>query len=54
MTLLATLLVAPLELVAQARIARSEFICYDRREDAVNDVRTNIDNYIVILSSCTI
>ena len=44
--LLATLLVAPLELMAQARIARSEFICYDKREDAVSDNRDNIDKYV--------
>lgn len=34
------------ELAAQARIARSEFICYDKREDAKRDIRTNIDKYI--------
>ena len=34
-------------LSAQARVARSEFICYDKREDAVNDVRDNIDKYLV-------
>lgn len=33
-------------LVAQALVARSEFICYDKREDAVADVRDNIDKYI--------
>lgn len=31
---------------AQSVVRRSEFICYDRREDARNDVRTNIDKYI--------
>ena len=36
------------ELMAQARIARSEFICYDKREDAQNDIRTKIDNYIAV------
>ncbi len=35
-------------LMAQARIARSEFICYDKRETAKADVRTNIDNHIVV------
>ena len=34
-------------LSAQARVARSEFICYDKREDAVSDVRDNIDKYLV-------
>ena len=33
-------------LVAQALVARSEFICYDKREDAVADVRDNIDKYM--------
>lgn len=33
---------------AQARITRSEFICYDKREDAKNDRRTNIDKYIAV------
>lgn len=36
------------ELMAQARVARTEFICYDKREDALADVRTKIDNYIAI------
>lgn len=36
------------ELTAQARIARSEFICYDKREDAKREIRTNIDKYIDI------
>ena len=35
-------------LSAQARIARSEFICYDKREDAKRDIRTNIDKYIAL------
>lgn len=35
-------------LMAQARIVRSEFICYDRREDAQADIRTKIDNYIAV------
>jgi beta-galactosidase len=34
--------------VAQVRVSRSEFLCYDRREDANRDVRTAIDKYIVI------
>ena len=33
---------------AQARISRSEFVFYDRREDAKQDIRTNIENYITI------
>ena len=36
------------EAVAQVRVSRSEFLCYDRREDANRDVRTAIDKYIVI------
>ena len=46
---LATLFVALLgleSLSAQARVARSEFICYDKREDAVSDNRDNIDKYV--------
>lgn len=35
-------------LSAQARIARSEFICYDKREDAKRDIRTGIDKYITL------
>ena len=34
--------------VAQSRVARTEFICYDRREDANNDNRTQIDKYLDI------
>ena len=34
--------------MAQARIARSEFICYDKREDAKRDLRTPIDKHIVV------
>lgn len=37
--------------MAQARIARSEFLCYDKREDAQNDIRTKIENYIAISPS---
>ena len=33
---------------AQVRVARSEFLCYDRREDANNDIRTAIDKHIII------
>ena len=39
------------EVMAQARIARSEFLCYDKREDAQNDIRTKIENYIAISPS---
>ena len=49
--LLSAFLVAQIcvcETVAQVRVARSEFICYDRREDANKDVRTGIANHIVI------
>jgi hypothetical protein len=34
--------------MAQARIARTEFLCYDKREDAKRDIRTQIDKYIDI------
>lgn len=40
------LLAMSTELVAQSRIARTEFLCYDKREDAKRDVRANIDKYI--------
>ena len=36
------------EATAQVRVSRSEFLCYDRREDANRDVRTTIDKHIVI------
>ena len=36
------------EASAQVRVARSEFLCYDRREDANNDIRTAIDKHIII------
>ena len=36
------------EATAQVRVLRSEFLCYDRREDANRDVRTTIDKHIVI------
>ena len=45
-----TLLVAAVSLVetlsAQAIIRRTEFLCYDKRDDAKSDVRTNNDKYI--------
>ena len=34
--------------MAQAVINRSEFICYDKREDAKRDIRSNNDKYIDI------
>ena len=36
------------DVVAQVRVSRSEFVCYDRREDATKDVRTAIGAHIVI------
>ena len=36
------------EVEAQVRVARSEFVCYDRREDANKDIRTGIEKHIVI------
>ena len=36
------------EVVAQVRAYRSEFVCYDRREDANRDIRTGISNHIVL------
>ena len=36
------------EAIAQVRALRSEFVCYDRREDANKDIRTGIGNHIVI------
>ena len=36
------------DVAAQVRVARSEFLCYDRREDANKDIRTTIDKHIVI------
>lgn len=36
------------DVVAQVRVSRSEFLCYDRREDATKDIRKGIDKYIVI------
>ena len=36
------------ELSAQAQIRRTEFICYDKRDDAKRDVRTAIERYIAV------
>jgi beta-galactosidase len=36
------------ELSAQAQIRRTEFICYDKREDANKDIRTGIERYIAV------
>ena len=36
------------DVVAQVRVSRSEFLCYDRREDATKDIRKGIDKHIVI------
>lgn len=36
------------EASAQARITRSEFICYDKRDDARRDIRSSIDKHIVL------
>ena len=36
------------ELSAQAQIRRTEFICYDKRDDANKDIRTNIERYIAV------
>ena len=33
---------------AQAHIHRSEFVCYDKREDAKIDKRSDIDKYVVV------
>ena len=33
---------------AQAHIHRSEFICYDKREDAKSDKRSGIDKHLVV------
>jgi hypothetical protein len=46
--LLATLSLSCNIASAQARIYRSEFVYYDKREDAKQDIRTNIENYIAI------
>ena len=36
------------EASAQARITRSEFVCYDKRDDARRDIRSSIDKHIVL------
>ena len=46
--LLLLMVVATDAAMAQARISRTEFLCYDKREDAKRDVRTQIDKYIAI------
>ena len=46
--LIVALLLMPVVAHSQARIARSEFICYDKREDAKRDIRQNIDKYIAL------
>lgn len=46
--LLGMVVMAAEELAAQSYIARSEFIVYDRRDDAKHDTRTNIDKYIAM------
>lgn len=51
LALVAVALSAHQGVMAQARIARSEFLCYDKREDAQNDIRTKIENYIAISPS---
>ena len=35
------------DVAAQVRVSRSEFVCYDRREDANKDIRTGIEKHIV-------
>lgn len=44
------LLIASLgtEASAQKRVMRSEFICYDKRDDAQKDIRTGIDKHIAL------
>ena len=46
LTILFSVVLQPTLTSAQARIARSEFICYDKREDAKRDIRTGIDKHI--------
>lgn len=36
------------DLSAQAQVRRTEFICYDKRDDAKRDIRTAIERYIVV------
>lgn len=40
--------ICAVEVAAQMRVSRSEFLCYDRREDALKDIRTGIEKHIVI------
>ena len=40
--------ICAVEVAAQMRVSRSEFLCYDRREDAQKDIRTGIEKHIVI------
>lgn len=47
-TLLAAAILLADAASAQAIINRSEFVCFDKREDAKRDVRTNNDKYIDI------
>ena len=47
-TLLAAAILLADAASAQAIINRSEFVCFDKREDAKRDVRTNNDKYIVL------
>ena len=37
--------------LAQARITRSEFVCYDKRDDAKRDIRTGIERHIVFATT---
>lgn len=46
-------LLSGVDAIAQSRIARSEFICYDKREDAKRDTRTAIDKHIVFAPELT-
>lgn len=46
--LVAMFLGGTLTTIAQGRVTRSEFICYDKREDAKRDIRTAIDKYVDI------
>ena len=41
--MLAIALIIGVEAMAQARIARTEFVCYDKREVEKRDVRSGID-----------
>ena len=46
--LLVAAVVVPIVADAQALIRRTEFLTYDKREDAKRDIRTNIDKHIAI------